>query len=549
MNRGNLKYGALTFDELMHVWSTVAVDEQTYAKPLLELGYGYGLEFHTQLFVQLARASEAVNRTTQACYILPHSAQSGEPASGEAYATVLLTFTRTTCTEPLTLLPNHVWFDEVQSTSGENGPVPIITGRRYTLVKPLVMHPGELGPITALAIAERAGYGWNNPLPGTINLFENPGAVLTNYGALTMVGGNATLTLSVNPDVLTPDQVGQYIEFLNGANIGVKARVVAYTPPVVNVHGGIVTLEQLHSAQGTVASGTFIETGEPLILLNAALTQVGMGAQVGARKGADGVTRVSYTLVSGSIAPVGGRIVGASSGAVLNISLVTYNSPIVAQSVAQWKVALWDFDIGVSVTNTKSPEGGRSDMLDLIGNERKVYRAPNESDDAYRLRVAQVADVVSPHAILRGVNGILAPLGVGGVLREVGTEDFPGFFYDAGASTDIVQKPQHNFAYDANPTLRPADLWKVYLSFAEMRAFFLVGVPRIPGTDAGMPYDGGVLDLHQVLNPYDGNGIGVRNFYDVGVNNSAAATIYRAIWNEVDARRAGGVSFDLYLTS
>ena len=92
------------------------------------------------------------------------------------------------------------------------------------------------------------------------------------------------------------------------------------------------------------------------------------------------------------------------------------------------------------------------------------------------------------------------------------------------------------------PAQLVADTWKVWLSFPEMRAFFLLGVPRICTGDFGLFYDGSSSDMFPRDNPYDATG--TMNFTD-GYSVDAAP-LYRALWAETDARRAGGVSFDLY---
>jgi hypothetical protein len=541
VNQAALKRGPLTQAELLLIWSTVAVDERSYAAPLVTLGEGYGLEVFTQMLAQLARTSRAIDRTIQASYILPHSSQSSEPASGAQNALVDLTFTRADASRPLILGAGQVWYDEVQTDSGETGPVQVITGRRYTLVQPLVMAPGEAGPLVAQAIAERPGFGYNNPQPGTIHLIETHGAELTNStGALTVSATSLTLTLGPDPDVLQPSQVGEYVEFLGTQptplNVGLYSRISSYRAPIVGVDGGQVQLERLFAAEN-ISLPAFVgrfTVGDAVSLVdNTGVTVVGTGVVIAARMGVDGVYRVVYTLSSGIAVPGDGYIktITAAVGVFMAVTLATYNPTWVDDPRATWSVMSFEADLGVSVTNTLSPAGGRSPMLDMLGAERAVNRVSGEPDASYRQRVAQVADVVSPNAILRGANRVLAPLGVGATLREVGSAMLPGFFFDDGI-----------FAYDMDPALNAADTWKVWLSFPEMRAFFLLGVPRICTGDFGLFYDGSSGDMFPRDSFYDDTG--ATNFTD-GYSVDAAP-LYQALWAETDERRAGGVSFDLY---
>lgn len=507
MNKGSVKSGALTQEELLQIWSTVAVDERTYAAPLLSLGEGFGLEFHTQVLAQLARVSFAVNTCTQACFILTHSLQSGVPASGESYATVTVSVSRTNIQAPVTLVPKHVWFYEVQNDSDTDGPIPVTTGRRYTPIAVTTLAPGEAGPVSVLCVAERPGYGYNNPLPGTISSTPTPGYFLQNTGASLAVTDTSqlTLTLAINPDVLTPSQIGEYVVFTSGANLGKIARITSYAAPNVGVDGGAVTLAIEYSAQSSTFSGTLTPGQNALLYAPDGVTVLGGATIVSGRLGSDGTYRVTYIVNYGVHAPVLGYV------GTMRVTLATYTPAWSAAASVGWRVFQWEFDHGISVSNNASPVGGAAGALDLLGSERLVYRAPNEGDASYRARVAQVADVVSPNAILRGANGILHPYGVDATLREVGSAQLPGLYYDAGSSSDTTQDSRRNFAYDMDPTLRPDDMWKCYFSFAEMRAFFLLGLPDVSLT--------------------------------------VTSGVYSAIYNVTDSRRAGGVDFVLYQTN
>jgi hypothetical protein len=204
-------------------------------------------------------------------------------------------------------------------------------------------------------------------------------------------------------------------------------------------------------------------------------------------------------------------------------------------------------DPNLRVRQPGSTSGGRADCLDGLGNDLGIPRLPEESDDAYRVRILETPDTVSPAAIKRGVNKVLAPYSAAVCLREVGGYLFRGFFYDGGASTDAVQDPATNFAWDLNAVVRPEDRFKVWLNQFEMRAFMLLGVPSVQQTAPyGMAYDGSSLDANPLQNAWDAEADVLSCMFD-GERATLNASLYKTIYNIVDAKRAGGVSFDLYL--
>lgn len=192
--------------------------------------------------------------------------------------------------------------------------------------------------------------------------------------------------------------------------------------------------------------------------------------------------------------------------------------------------------------------GGQFACLDLIGEDLELPRLSGEGDDEYRQRIRDTPDTVSPNAICRGIDKLVVPLGATCCLREVGTSLFPGFFYDAGSSTDAPQDPKHNFAYDFDFDIRPEDRFKVYLDVCEFRGFFLVGLPKIIKDDFGIYYDGSNSDLVLRANPYDLSG-------SVTPSGNGAydgftlldATFYQAVYNTLVEKHAGGVGFDIYI--
>jgi hypothetical protein len=205
------------------------------------------------------------------------------------------------------------------------------------------------------------------------------------------------------------------------------------------------------------------------------------------------------------------------------------------------------FDPAMRVRQIATFSGGRSPCLDGLGEDLLVPRLPDESDDRYRLRIIQKPDTVSPDAIERGLDLLLGSLGLHACLREVGTERLPGFFFDAGSSEDSPQVPANNYAYDMDFTTRPEDRFKLLLDLAEFRGFMLIGVPPIPDIlEFGLFYDGATSDAFPLQNAYDTTSLTQPNVAYDGFS-ALNSSIYKAIYDMVNEKRAAGVGFELYL--
>ena len=256
-------------------------------------------------------------------------------------------------------------------------------------------------------------------------------------------------------------------------------------------------------------------------------------------------------------------------------------------------------DWGLSSTNATSPAGGVAGFLDALGKERNVFRAPGESDDSYRQRVASLADVVSPNAIKRTVNRAIP--GIAWCFREAGDPvTYPGFFFDrdfydydavlpgpgstqtgqflpgekvvqlnaatgqlatgralvqygipAGrmygianvrgsfaAGTVTGQTSKAKIAMTGiQGGLRQANRYRVLFDYLRMRAYFYVGLPNADQGDFGFAYD---------THPAGGyDGIDFLDFYD----GFPVATWRRNLLVEaaVDKAKAGGVGFEILL--
>lgn len=429
--------GAFTRDNLLQLWETIV--DPSYSQQMLTLGEGSGsLEHITQAFQQLAAVSCAVDRSTQAMYILPHSGQTGNPAEGEQNACVLLKFERTKAlTDPLVIY--DVFAEENNTDNGEGSPTPVNTGRLYELKSAVVFETGNQGPIYVKAESEKPGYGYNYPFPGSIRSINQPSRAFSNVNATIVNEGGSWVLLCDNiPDVIVPEHVGQYVRIVTPS--GERSyRIRGYTPPqplATPPSGGGAVLDIILILE--VAYGGTPIPGEMIIQpLTGAMGFILDTQIIGA------LLRVTISVRNGTFqlgASPSYNIQCIQSGASLFVDTginpsirIDYDSTPVAQGGVSWNILDWAIDLGVTVTNEASPSGGRLGILDELGKERGLPRVPGESDDSYRSRVATLADVVSPNAIRRVANRALSHYGLSGNLYEIGQTSFQGFYYDAPA--------------------------------------------------------------------------------------------------------------------
>lgn len=528
------KKGPLTISELINVWRSATDDG--YNRPLAERGDGFGLEAIGQAAAQLARVSEAVDRSTQAMFILPWSGQTNEPAGGASKATVQITITRSERFDlALTFVKGQIFFEEEADEQSPDGTLPVATGRRYVVTRTDTLGPGE-ATLTLDTEAERPGYGYNNPREGTITVIVQPGTGFEGEGATVIagdpvIGTRHRVVATTIPDVPIPRHVGQYLEMVSGANVGQIRRIVGYEAPQPTASpptgGTFVLAPTLVITVSAFPSGTFVEGEE--------VTESGSGATgtlVGVTANALVIDRKVGTFVG-----AGSTITGVESGATATTATIV-QSPTMTDETgsAAWRVLDWTDDLKVTASNPVSPDGGRPPWLDELGNERGLPRSPGEDDEKYRQRIAKLADTISPNAIKRAANRVLSTIGSSVCFREVGDVNglFPGLFYDV-----VSPDPRFAYAYDLDFTIRPQDRFKLAMSIEESRAFFLIGVPPLNLGEFGIPYDA----VSTPINFYDATPF--LAFYD-GFPVTAAI-IYRNVWQAVDKIRAAGAGFDLYV--
>lgn len=416
--------------------------DPTYLQPFLEQGPGSGLEAFEALTVVLSRVADAIERNCEALFIQPWSGQLSPPAMGAALSTVQLQVQRgeRMAAFPLTLKAGQVLFEEVATDWGKTGGVETRTGRRFTLQRDFTFLPGQVGPVTLPAVATLIGYGPANILPGTITGLVQPGATFSNgQASVAQNPVNATLQVAPQPDVIVPQHVGQYVALVGGANVGAVKRVAGYTAPNVGVpDGGTATLAPVVIARNVGgAVFTQLQAGESVEQYDFSTfpaTLIAKGVVLASTAVADGApwylvlerTFGQFQPTIGTFGPID----GLSSTASFPVEDVTDPNLVDESGTASWRVLDWAVDWGLQVTNPDAPAPGAQAMLDALGEERKIARAPGEDDASYRKRVAQIADTVCPNAIRRIGNRIWSPYGQTVCLREIGLQKYPGFYFD-----------------------------------------------------------------------------------------------------------------------
>lgn len=583
--------GRLTRDDLLRAWRD-AVDPD-FARGVLE--GGEGAEVPGQLCEQLAIVSAAAEEASEELRLLPYSGQSGAPASGARRSTVLLDVARTAGFDRLLVLEAGQLFEEVAVDATPGGALLVGTGRRYGLDERLVLFPGAAAASARAASAEKRGRAYDYPTAGSISRPWTPGAGLRNDGASVEPGtaGPHRLRSAPRPDAPVPEAVGRTLVFRAGANEGSRVRVVGYEPPLPGDAGSYLLARD--ALVRTAALDPALLIGEELLV---AATGARARLLAAAEDPGGGAARALFELLGGPPLAPGDAAVGLRSGATLVVGSVELGGALAAETgTAAWEVEDPALLFGLASSNPAAPAGGRDGTLDSIAWSRMLARGPGEGDEELRERVADPAPTVSPVAVLRAVNRALAPFGQEASLLEAGDRErgLPGFALDAdfldleslavngsvtgafqsgepvvqpdtGASgvalcapslgggpeaIVAVSRPRGAFlagrdviglrsgavlsAPAISGGLRPSDAQRTLDTFADVRGFFVLGVPHRGVGDFGFFFDAGDAGFY--------DSAPALSFFD-GFAATSAVVAARA-WHAADEARAAGVGHDL----
>lgn len=509
---------ALTRDDLLALFRA-SVDEDFAQALLSDATSAAAVEGAAEV---MAQASDAIERTSQSLFLMPWSGQTYPPATDARRATVTIDLARTAPADvPLVLQASTFLVEQQLGDFGPTGAIQVPTGRRYAPQATIVMMPGASSGAFGF-VAERPGAGYNLPPAGTISLPVDAGSA-SGSGAAVVPGTTAhRLILAPEGETVAPSAVGQYVRMLAGSSVGQLRRMIGYeAPDPAFPHNGVIVLAPTLVLAVTGVAGTFIP-GERIEQAATGAAAVLLGA-TSAYLAADRAAIPAFAA---------GTIAGAQSGATATFAHVLLSPDMAAEDVtAGWQLLSWA-QLGLTASSEAQPVGGASPTLDHIGSERGVGRSPGELQEAYRQRIARRPDVVSPDALVRAMNRVLAPYGLSGCLREPSDLDtFEGFFLDAPAAGPEGRR----YAYDLDFAMRPQDRYKLLLDLAEFRGFFIAAVPPMSLGEFGFALDEGfvnALDSAPYLTFYDGF-------------PATAASLRLAVWRALDRARLGGVGFDL----
>jgi len=201
-------------------------------------------------------------------------------------------------------------------------------------------------------------------------------------------------------------------------------------------------------------------------------------------------------------------------------------------------------ELGFTVTQPDPSIGGRGDALAAIATDRRQGRVLGESDQAFRDRLCNLEDTISPGAIQRICDRIMGPCNL--CCRLIETRDIDtmiGFVWDLHMYDYFEPAPP-------NPTNGLVQVIKVsdseivgqgivWTGPGTSTRYFALGIERGNQGEFGFPYDATDVQAPLPANAWD------NAFYDgspIGFL-SKVGQLHEA----VDQARAAGIRFDLFI--
>lgn len=333
------------------------------------------LRIFQSLAAQYADIAARIHRTHQAGFMLPSAYQTGDPASS---------FRRAECT----IQVNREFGYHEERTIGAGAMV--LEDRIY---KP--PRPGGVG------VPVFGGRVYRNRDAFTLGVGESAVADVTFEAESPGYGSNLAHLLDTDTGFLEEGRLVLRDQSRARANIGGSITAVDLT-------NGIVTIT---------------DAGKPDVF-----ERLDIGLYVRLDQTAN-LANQSLTLrILGFEQPLAEVPVG--SGLFPNVifcEIPAGATPVVESGSVKWTLLDWK-DQGFNLSDVGVPLGGRDDELFLLGDGRGVYQQQDESDDAFRQRVARLPDVITPAAIRRQMNRVLQPFNYRGLAVDL--QDFNGLFWD-----------------------------------------------------------------------------------------------------------------------
>jgi len=230
--------------------------------------------------------------------------------------------------------------------------------------------------------------------------------------------------------------------------------------------------------------------------------------------------------------------------------------------------------------------GGASDWLSAHGDERGQRRQSGEATDAYRRRVTNIPEAVSPLGVADGVQGAASAvnLPIPAILEpfedqaspalkaNLGLSTFGGVYATGvegdsppgrpfGARDRSADSPEKDFLDDAGTDFDdPGDLPRELVGLRESRAYFRIAVPGpiVDPDNSRMFYSGTENPVSPAGRPPGARDAAAtspaRDFWDDPVygypdvqDHPQVIGALMSVWEEANRKKAAGVQFDLYL--
>ena len=215
------------------------------------------------------------------------------------------------------------------------------------------------------------------------------------------------------------------------------------------------------------------------------------------------------------------------------VRILKPNRLTVETGTVQWSMLDWK-DLSFTIMEIEAFSGGRDDTLGLLGEERGSMRQTGETDDDYRERIANLADVVTPNAINRAINRVLSQYLFRGIAQDV-QNGMTGLFLDALDAADFYT-PGDIF---------PVDPYKLLYTDALAYGGFEVLVPYLTDGEWGCSCDEGPIVYLEPEETFLGPAADCC-FLDGGPVTAAAT--YSALWQTVNDIKLFGVDWIMLRT-
>lgn len=210
-----MAFEPLDKEDLIELWRRIF--PASFTSPIEDEAGGQGLDVFAQQAAQFERVGDAVDRSTQAYYLKPHSTQTEEESMGPAPAVGSVEITRAPPLAGAIVLVAGTLLRAVQLDSQGDE----VFGPLFVLTADVTLPAGSIVPVVAAIAAVRAGYQGNLPA-ARVTRFELLGRAAVTADVVDAL----TLVDAGTPDRFTVGMIGQFLRFTTGLNTATFPRRV-----------------------------------------------------------------------------------------------------------------------------------------------------------------------------------------------------------------------------------------------------------------------------------------------------------------------------------